>query len=242
MSGEAPAELLPWDSAFFGFGIGRVRGAELTAERAAQLAEWARASGVRCLYYLCGADDTPSVRSAEADGYRLADVRLVFERGLGGEPRPEASPIVRSWQPGDLDALRRIAAGTFTGTRFHHDAGFPAGRSRALYEEWVTRSCEGFADAVLVADLDGGAVGFVTCHLDPDRGRIGLIGLDPSARGRQLGRVLVGAALRWFADAGKTSAEVATQARNVPAQRLYQRCGFLTASVHLWYHRWFTER
>jgi hypothetical protein len=31
---------------------------------------------------------------------------------------------------------------------------------------------------------------------------------------------------------------VVTQARNVPAQRLYQKCGFITRSVELWFHRW----
>jgi hypothetical protein len=30
-----------------------------------------------------------------------------------------------------------------------------------------------------------------------------------------------------------------TQGRNIPAQRTYQRCGFQTAAVQLWYHRWF---
>lgn len=32
---------------------------------------------------------------------------------------------------------------------------------------------------------------------------------------------------------------VATQGRNVQAQRLYQRCGFFTRSLGLSYHRWF---
>jgi dTDP-4-amino-4,6-dideoxy-D-galactose acyltransferase len=243
MTGDAPAELLPWDTAFFGFRIGRVRGRELTRERAAALAEWARAHDVQCLYYLCDAADTESVRSAEADGYRLTDVRLVFERDVPGQPLSfAASGVIRCWQPADVIDLRRIARGTFSDTRFHHDRGFPAERCRALYEEWVSRSCDGFADAVLVVEHEGRAGGFVTCHLDPARGRIGLIGLDPSTRGRQLGRLLVGAALRFFAQSGQSSAEVATQARNVAAQRLYQHCGFRTASVHLWYHRWFTVR
>jgi len=32
---------------------------------------------------------------------------------------------------------------------------------------------------------------------------------------------------------------VVTQGRNLAAQRLYQRNGFVTASLQLWYHRWF---
>jgi len=243
MSGQTPAERLAWDSAFFGFEIGRAATEEMTPGTARALAAWAREHGVRCLYYLCAAADARSVRCAEREGYRLADVRVVFERALPGDPIPDAPPgRIRPWRPDDLPALRAIAAGTLSGTRFHQDRGFPAGRARALYEEWVTRSCDGFADAVFVVEQDGAAAGFVTCHLDGTRGRIGLIAVDASAQGRQLGRLLIGAALRFFAQAGRASAEVATQAHNVRAQRLYQRCGFLTASVHLWYHRWFTER
>jgi ribosomal protein S18 acetylase RimI-like enzyme len=32
---------------------------------------------------------------------------------------------------------------------------------------------------------------------------------------------------------------VVTQGRNVRAQRLYQKSGFATDSVMLWYHKWF---
>jgi len=31
---------------------------------------------------------------------------------------------------------------------------------------------------------------------------------------------------------------VVTQGLNVPAQRLYQKSGFLVSSVYLWYHLW----
>jgi RimJ/RimL family protein N-acetyltransferase len=49
-------------------------------------------------------------------------------------------------------------------------------------------------------------------------------------------------ALQWFADQGMDSMEVVTQGRNVAAQRLYQKCGFATKEVQLWYHHWFGEK
>ena len=37
---------------------------------------------------------------------------------------------------------------------------------------------------------------------------------------------------------GITYIDVVTQGRNYSAQRLYQRCGFITQSTELWYHKW----
>jgi ribosomal protein S18 acetylase RimI-like enzyme len=56
-----------------------------------------------------------------------------------------------------------------------------------------------------------------------------------------VGRKLVVASLGWFDAHGADRVTVVTQGRNIAAQRLYQRCGFLTRSTGLWYHRWFSE-
>jgi GNAT superfamily N-acetyltransferase len=53
-----------------------------------------------------------------------------------------------------------------------------------------------------------------------------------------VGTALVQAALDWFRGQGLYSAQVVTQARNVPAQRLYQQMGFFTRRMTLYYHKW----
>jgi len=53
------------------------------------------------------------------------------------------------------------------------------------------------------------------------------------------GQALLGAAVEWFSEQGVRKIEVATQGHNVSGQRIYQRNGFLTRSVEIWYHRWF---
>ena len=59
-------------------------------------------------------------------------------------------------------------------------------------------------------------------------------------RGIGLGTHLVNAALQFMLEKGRSRATVVTQGRNVASQRLYQRCGFITHAVELYYHRWFT--
>jgi ribosomal protein S18 acetylase RimI-like enzyme len=64
------------------------------------------------------------------------------------------------------------------------------------------------------------------------------VGLAPEAQGRGLGRQLIQAAIGFFERQAATRITVVTQGRNVRAQRLYQRCGFVTESLLLWYHWW----
>ena len=60
-----PAEILEWDTAFFGFRIARVLGGALTPESADEIDTWCAGERVRCLYLLCRADDTSTIRAAE---------------------------------------------------------------------------------------------------------------------------------------------------------------------------------
>jgi dTDP-4-amino-4,6-dideoxy-D-galactose acyltransferase len=111
-----------------------------------------------------------------------------------------------------------------------------------LYAVWIEQSVKGYADFVLVAELDGQPAGFVTCHLKPGEiGDIGLIAVDAACQGRGLGQQLVTSALRAFSDRGPRIVTVVTQGRNIRSQRLYQKCGFVIRRVDLWYHKWFNR-
>ena len=46
-------------------------------------------------------------------------------------------------------------------------------------------------------------------------------------------------AIEWFKNKDVRKIEVVTQGRNIPALRLYQKCGFQIQSLQIWYHKWF---
>ena len=125
------------------------------------------------------------------------------------------------------------------GHRFYFDRHFPRELCARLYETWIEESCKGYAQAVLVAQHHGQPAGYITCHVYPDHGQIGLLGISPNARKLGIGAGLIHAALDWFAAQDLNAVTVVTQGRNIAAQRLYQQCGFLTEKCELWYHRWF---
>jgi dTDP-4-amino-4,6-dideoxy-D-galactose acyltransferase len=149
---------------------------------------------------------------------------------------------IRTSRDSDIPALRAIAAKSHVDSRFYADGRFDRARCDELYATWIEKSCRGWADVVFVAEHDGSPAGYLSCHArEAKRGEIGLVGIDERAQGRGLGRALVDAALRWFAERKLERASVVTQGRNVPAQRLYQSAGFRTSAVQLWHHRWFTH-
>ncbi|HEY3418265.1 MAG TPA: GNAT family N-acetyltransferase [Armatimonadota bacterium] len=188
---------------------------------------------MRCLYLLTAMEGRTEV---DRWGFRLADIRMTLERNTGAVTPGKG---VRPARDADIPALAAIARESHTDSRFYADPGFPRERCDALYQTWIEKSCRGYAKAVLVAEQDGRPAGYITCDWSEDVGHIGLVAVAGWARGAGLGRELVNASVDLFLRGELRRVSVVTQGRNVSAQRLYQRCGFLTASVQLWYHRWF---
>jgi dTDP-4-amino-4,6-dideoxy-D-galactose acyltransferase len=231
-------ELLPWDSAFFGMRVARVRGASLSEVAMAEVKSYGDAERIDCIYFLADADDACSAAVAQASGFRFVDLRVTLERSVGDYLAQE-TPAIRPFEPADLPTLRAIARSSHQDSRFYADSHFPRAACERLYDEWLNRSCAGWAKAVLVAECGGAPAGYLTCHVEAGQaGSIGLFAVARQFRGRGLGRQLIGACLEYFRGQKAERVTVVTQGRNVASQRLYQRCGFLAARVQVWYHRW----
>jgi dTDP-4-amino-4,6-dideoxy-D-galactose acyltransferase len=235
-----PCVRLPWDSEFFGINIARVTGDSLDHTQALAVDTWCQREHIDCLYFLARADDAVTSLCAQTHGYSLVDIRVDFARAARLNAAAQAADKVRPATAADLPALEQIARVSFTDSRFYADTHFPRAQCDALYERWIRESCRGFADLVLVALHEGLPAAFITCkRAAASTGRIGLVGVDARHRGRGLGQLLCHAACDWFAAQSLTGVMVATQGRNIASQRLYQRCGFLTHSVGLYYHKWY---
>ena len=245
MPAEGLCEFLEWDSSFFGLRIARAAGDILDAKRLAEMEGWCERQRIDCLYFLARPEDSNTSHFAEVSGFRLVDVRVTLEwEALPRPPVPTAvedEAGLRLARADDTAALQEAARRNHHDTRFYADERFPRHLCDLLYATWIARSLEGYADAVWVAEEAGKPVGYITCHLDRETatGRIGLMGVNDGMRGRGIGSLLVKGCAAWFREHGARIVKVTTQGRNLAAQRIYQRCGFVTASVGLWYHRWF---
>lgn len=240
-----PCSLLPWDTEFWGFPIARLHAATLDADAMRGAVDWCSRHGVRCLYLLADGGCPRTLALVHEHAFRFVDTRVELSLTLPIAPaadRSAAGPPVRAAAAADIPVLRSLAADAHRDTRFFKDDRFDAGRAAALYEAWIARDVQ--RDSVLVCDSPtepGTACGYVSCELDAAsrEGRIGLLAVARRHANAGLGSALIAAALRTFAAAGMTSSRVVTQGTNIPALRLYERCGFRTTCARVWFHRWF---
>jgi dTDP-4-amino-4,6-dideoxy-D-galactose acyltransferase len=244
MEHSAECEYLEWDSEFFRRRIARVTLSRIDETLADRIENWCSEQAIECLYFLADSSDVETIRLAQRRGFRFVDTKVTFEYGLdrAGE-RVTTQFTLRSAKESDIAALRKLARVAHTDSRFYYDGNFPVDRCNALYETWIEKSCGGWADKVFVGDIFGTAEAYLTCHqASSGSGRIGLVGVSEKARGKGLGTALVSHAVRWFQQEGVENIRVVTQSRNLAAQRLYQKCGFVPISTEIWFHRWFSEK
>lgn len=235
-----PGSLLEWDTAFFGFRVGRARAATLTEASLSELLQWAAAQQIRCLYFAANGQSGETLELAAQAGFQFVDIHLDLEYRLDrGCPAPEPG-LIRAARPDDLPALQAIARLSHHDTRFFKDRGFPAGRAADLYAEWIRRDLQVHTMFVAHPPETDAPVGYISCQVDPGskEGRIGLIAVAARHSGRGLGGALVQSAVAWFFAQGCPVVKVATQASNIPAQRLYQAAGFRSVESTAWFHRW----
>lgn len=237
---EVSFRFLDWDSDFFGKRIGRVLPKRISAPLVAEAERWSQVNRIDCLYFLADSADTRTVEVAEQAAFHLVDIRMTFQCDVPPMPPGRGDDGLRVATLADLDDLRAVAKDSHHDSRFYADRHFERARADALYERWIENELRDRSGVVFVPDVGGRAAGYITCRvIERNVGEIGLLAVAEGARNSGAGAALVRAALRWFAEREVGRATVVTQGRNAGAQRVYQRAGFLTRSVELWYHRWF---
>jgi dTDP-4-amino-4,6-dideoxy-D-galactose acyltransferase len=88
----AVGELLAWDTRFFGHRIGRLRARAVDRELLERARRWCREEAIDCLYFLADAADPATAPLAEADGFRLVDLRVTLEGGVESAPASPPAP------------------------------------------------------------------------------------------------------------------------------------------------------
>lgn len=231
---------LSWDSDFFGKKIGRI--AIPSDRKLAAIWNEAKEAGYRCLFLESNFGDRETLQFCLDRGGRLTDIKTVL--GVGIEP-PESSaalPGVTAEAGEEVKSrAESIAAEVLAPlSRYAVDPGFGLEESRRLYRRWADQALRGdFSRAVFYfLSKKNEAAGFITLREKEDGLFIDLFAVAPDFRGRNIGSRLIGAAKKWSAEQSFTRLRVTTQGYNVKAVRAYEKNGFRTERVRLFFHLW----
>lgn len=171
---------------------------------------------------------------AEQYGFRRARELLVLRRPTA-DPLPAltGAETVRGFRPGDEAELLRVNAAAFA----HHPE-----QGRMSAEDLAERMSEPWFDpaGLLLAVEDGRLLGFHWTKVHPSGdGEVYVVGIDPAAQGRGLGRTLTLAGLHHLAGRGVPEVHLYVESDNAPALAVYTGLGFTLGAgdTHVRYRR-----
>lgn len=234
---------LQWDSDFFGINVGYLSCLRLTPNIEKHVKQFVRKEQIDLLEYRCNCHDRESVVTSEKNGYSFVDIRLTYENVLKNNNKVcnRNHYSVRKGCDDDIEMLQKIATDIYKDSRYYFDDNFDKNKVITFYVDWVAKAIKGqFDDYAYILYDNKEPIGFCTIkEIRKKVARIGLFGMNSEYRGEGLSKYLLSRSMQNLSEQGFDYVEVVTQGRNYAAQRLYQKCGFVTKSTEIWYHKWF---
>jgi dTDP-4-amino-4,6-dideoxy-D-galactose acyltransferase len=232
---------LIWDSELIKRKIGMltIDAEDLSAiGKAVKLAE---AEGFQYLLCKLTSQDTQVIRALESEGFYLTDIGATF--GINTSEflarninrGPEIADIITPATQKDIPDLNKLIPLLFPESRFYHDPFYSKEEADNLYRAWIENSVNG-READIVFNIP--RTGFVTCkRTGKHSGKIVLIGIKKSSRGKGYGSALLFRAMEWFAGQKIDFVTVRTQLKNLNGMNFYLRYGFIIKEYDLKFAR-----
>lgn len=217
----------------------------------------ATSRGTECLICKVQALDRAGIHALERKGFFLTDTLLDFlfdsSRTLLESIRLPKWPNdlrIRLAKPEDLPeilALTEKAFATHFG-RYHSDPKMPVGTGARVYEQWARSSFEGWADWILVAEVDGRIAGYAVWKKASalevkhsfDIAHCNLEAIHPDFFGRGLYTALTLEGMRIGGNFAQHF-DLSTHAANYPVHRGTLKLGWKIAGVRHSFHKWLRD-
>ena len=237
---------LEWDSSFFRLNIAYLSSICLTKNIENYVKSFIDSHDIGLVQFRCNCHDALSVQLAEKNKYSFVDIRLTMERTTDDTISFEEERkgfYVRKAVESDIEALIEFGRDIYYTSRYYYDKNFDSAILNEFYSGWIKKAVLGlFDDFCYALYADNTPIGFCSIKLNKgNSASIGVLGLNQDYTNLGLGRYMLNKAIEALYRDGVTYVDVVTQGRNYGAQRLYQRCGFVTRSTELWYHKWFRQ-
>lgn len=227
-------EHLTWDSDFFGKRVWRIEvGYD---DHPADLREQVLRIGFDVMYVMCPEMLESSFREVLASLCgNCVDCRVIYRKKVIFRERPADVVVVPSITP----EIYQLAYMSGAFSRFKTDPQFLPDFHR-LYDQWIRNAFKSEIGIVFgFLDEYHKYRGMVTTDEGSEAvGKIGLIAVEESFRGKGIGAKLLQACDHYYSMRRLANAEVVTQANNVLACKLYEKNGYSewerTRVWHIW--------
>lgn len=228
---------LEWDSAFFGFPIGKVDCENDTLN----ISHLKQQMDSFKLLYIFSKDP---IKNNDAN---LVDEKVVLENHLSSNNKIGVLSLDNKIMILPFDkklhnrnTLQDLAVASGVYSRFFLDENFKTELAIKLYHEWINISIDDNLNyKVFVALYNTNVVGLITVELkDKDTCRIGLISIFEEYRQKGIASALIHEALKFAFDNNLKTIEVATQNNNKQALNLYLKNNFNVKNITYVYHLW----
>lgn len=147
-----------------------------------------------------------------------------------------------SAQKEDINQISKLANNIYLSSRYYYDDNFDKHKVNLYYKDWLKKSVYGkFDDLCLILKnkKNNYLLGFVTIKINSDKSAsIGLIGVNKDFQRQGFGSILIKNLFFYLYKIKIKKLYVITQGRNISAQRLYQKNGFIINNTEIWYHKW----
>ena len=237
-------KLLKWDTSFFGFPVAIIKKNTINKKSIKKIINFCKKYKIKLLMFSCNPKNPENVILAEKYKFHFADMRLIFEKDISNyklkKQLPKNLQCTLAKQK-DEKSLKKISKDIYKDSRYYFDRNFDKNKIKEFYLNWISKSLNGkLDDYVFMLVQRKNPIGYITIkHFNKHTVRIGLVGIDSKKKNKGFGKMILTNVLMKLKNKGINKIYVVTQGRNYNAQRLYQKCGFVTSSAEIWYHLWF---
>ena len=149
---------------------------------------------------------------------------------------------IRPFRPEDLDAMKQITVAAFAPVSIDRNIEQQFGKLNQKDWSWcktrqIEADCQVNPAGVLVAEIGGEVVGYVTCRVDRETlvGSIPNLAVQVDLHRQGIGRKLLESALVYFRAEGMNHARIETLQQNPIGQSLYPDLGFQEIARQIYY-------
>jgi ribosomal protein S18 acetylase RimI-like enzyme len=254
----------PWDSRIIGRRIGTVKhlavvsddpaGVKILSALINALMQPLAERGTQCVVCRVQSGELASIHALEQSGFLLMDTLLdfVFAFSATGSEQihlrpPDKRVSIHRATSQDLQPLMAMNERAFAKYfgRYHADSRIPSGSATKIYSEWMRSAFDGWADWILVGEVDGKIAGSGLWRIalpaegenSPGVAYCDMVVVDPEFQGRSLGTALMSHGMDIASDVARYLVGP-VHVSNYSIQRTLQKVGYKIFGARQSFHKW----